>query len=79
MRVENKSGQSEVRHTENMSKGGLALSIQMELEEGEIVRVMCPYAENGTNIEQRCEVRWRDPYPAGKRCYYGLRFLRQHS
>jgi hypothetical protein len=76
VRVENRIGQSEVIHTENISKTGIAVSIQMELEEGEIVRVMCPYIENGTNIEQKCEVRWRDPYPAGKRRYYGLKYIR---
>ena len=75
IRVENSRGESEVLRTEDMSKAGLSVCMQMEIEVGEKVKVMCPYAENGTNIEQRCEVRWRDPYPAGKRRYYGMRFL----
>jgi len=79
LRVVNRSGQTEILRTENMSKTGLAVSLQMEMEVGEIVNVMCPYVEGGTNIEQRCEVRWKDPYPAGKRRYYGLRFIRKET
>ena len=79
IRVVNKSGQAEVLRTEDMSKTGLAVSLQMEMEVGEIVTVMCPYVEGGTNIEQRCEVRWKDPYPAGKRRYYGLHFIRKET
>lgn len=74
IRVENSRGESEVLRTEDMCKAGLSVCMQVEVEVGEIVRVMCPYVEHGTNIEQRCEVRWRDPYPGGKRRYYGLRF-----
>jgi hypothetical protein len=75
IRVENSRGEAEILRTEDMSKGGVAISMQMELAAGEIVKVMCPYIECGTNIEQRAEICWRDPYPAGKRRYYGLRFL----
>lgn len=79
IRVANCSGQTETLRTENMSKAGLAVSMQMELELGDIVTVMCPFVEGGTNIEQRCEVRWKDPYPAGKRRYYGLRYIRKET
>lgn len=51
IRVESSRGHSEILRTENMSKAGMAVCMQMEIEAGEIVKGMCPYAENGTNIE----------------------------
>jgi hypothetical protein len=75
IRVERSNGDSEILRTEDMSKGGVSVSSQLELDAGEIVKVMCPYVDGGTNIEHRSEVRWRDPYPAGKRRYHGLQFL----
>lgn len=74
--VRNSRGQEEVLHTENMSKGGFAVSLKMELEEGETVTVMVPYVENGTNIAQKVRVCWRDPYPSSNRRYYGMKFVR---
>ena len=75
--VRSARGDEEVLHTENMSKGGFAALLKMELEEGETVTVMVPYIENGTNIAQRVQVCWRDPYPSSNRRYYGMKFVRQ--
>ncbi|MBZ5542604.1 MAG: PilZ domain-containing protein [Acidobacteriia bacterium] len=68
-------GQEEVSKTENISKGGLALSLAMELNVGEVVRVLYPYSPGGQNIEQKAEIRRRAIYAFGGRRLYGLRLI----
>jgi hypothetical protein len=68
-------GQEEVSKTENVSKGGLALSLAMELNVGEVVRVLYPYLAGGQNIEQKAEIRRRATYALGGRRLYGLRLV----
>jgi hypothetical protein len=68
-------GQEEVSKTENVSKGGLALSLAMELNVVEVVRVLYPYSPGGQNIEQKAEIRRRANYAFGGRRLYGLRLV----
>jgi len=68
-------GQDEISKTENVSKGGLALSLAMELNVGEVVRVLYPYSPSGQNIEQKAEIRRRANYAFGGRRLYGLRLV----
>jgi len=69
-------GQQEITKTENVSKGGLAVSLSMDLALGDIVKIVCPYAPGGQNIEERTEVRRRATFSYGGRRLYGLRHLR---
>jgi hypothetical protein len=70
--VRTPSGEEEIGKTENLSNVGLAVLLCIDLKEGEIVSVFCPYTAGGQNIEQKAKVRWRDPYPAGPKRFYGL-------
>ena len=74
IRIRNHRGDSEVTKTENVSKGGFAVSLSMKLEVGEIVSVICPYTEGGSDLEQRAEVRRRAPSDPG-RWRYGCRYV----
>jgi hypothetical protein len=74
IRIRNHKGESEVTKTENVSKGGFAVSLTMNLDVGEIVNVVCPYIEGGSDLEQRAEVRRRAPSDPG-RWRYGCRYF----
>jgi hypothetical protein len=69
-------GQQEISKTEDVSKGGVAVSLAMELGVGDVVRVVYPYSPGGENIEQKMEVRRRATYAFGGRRLYGLRLIR---
>jgi hypothetical protein len=68
-------GQEEVSNTENVSQGGLALSLAMELNVGEAVRVLYPYSPGGRSPEQKAEIRRRANYALGGRRLYGVRLV----
>jgi hypothetical protein len=68
-------GEEEIAKTENISKGGVAVCLGMKLSVGEIVKVVCPFTEDGQNFEQKAEVRRRAPFVAGERWLYGFRYL----
>ncbi len=70
--VRTQKGEEELGRTENLTSAGFAVALRMELTEGEVVTVICPYTEGGQNIEQKAVVRWRDAYPAGFNRVYGL-------
>jgi len=73
--VRSQKGEAEVTKTENLSKGGFAVSLSMELDVGEVVTVVCPYTPGGQNIEQKAEVRRRATYSFGGVRFYGFAFL----
>jgi hypothetical protein len=70
--VRDQHGGQEVSKTENVSKGGLAVSLGLKLEVGEVVTVCCPYSEGGQNLEQKAEVRNRTTIFIGERWTYGM-------
>jgi hypothetical protein len=70
--VRSKKDKEEIGTTENLTTSGLAVALAMDLAEGEIVTIICPYTPGAQNIEQKAVVRWRDPYPAGPKRFYGL-------
>jgi hypothetical protein len=72
--VRHRSGAEEVSTTENISVGGLATVLSMELKVGDIVTYLCPYAPNGHSIIQQAECRWSAPAsPGGTQNIYGFR------
>jgi hypothetical protein len=75
VRVRNLRGDQEIGKTENISKGGLAVILEMKLAVGELVQVVCPYTQGDQNLEQKAEVRRRVELFAGSRWLYGLRYL----
>jgi hypothetical protein len=75
--VRNSKGQQEIAKTENLSKGGLALCLKMELSLGEFVTVICPYSGGIEEFERKAEVRYRAPHIAGLNWFYGLRYYRE--
>ncbi len=74
VRVRNASDETEIAKTENISKGGLGVTLQMRLNVGDLVRIECPYSATGEHIEQRAEVRRVIPICKGRTWLYGLRY-----
>jgi hypothetical protein len=72
--VRDQGGAQEVSKTECLSKGGLAVSLALKLEVGDVVSVYCPYCEGGQNFEQKAEVRSRLTFFQGERWIYGLSY-----
>lgn len=74
--VRNQKGEHEVSKTENVSKGGLAVPLEMELQVGEMVSVECPHTSEVPDILQKAEVRSRATFSFGGRRLYGLKYVR---
>jgi endogenous inhibitor of DNA gyrase (YacG/DUF329 family) len=74
--VRGPGGEEEVSKTENLSKGGLAVSLAMELAVGDVVSVVCPYTPGSQDIPQKAEVRRRATYSFGGRREYGFQYSR---
>lgn len=73
--VRNQQGEEEITKTEDVSKGGVAVSLAMDLEVGNIIEIVCPYT--GTqDIPQKGEVRRRGTFPFGGKRLYGIHYLR---
>jgi hypothetical protein len=68
-------GQEEISKTENVSAAGLAVSLAMELNPGDSLRVVYPYSSERESIEQQAEVRRRAAYAFAGRRLYGLRLV----
>jgi len=76
VQVRSHKGQEEISKTENISKGGLAVALQIMLAVGEIVTVACPFTRGGENLLQKAEVRRRTAVAPGSKWVYGLRYIR---
>lgn len=73
--IQNREGDAEIVKTEDVSKGGIAVCLQMKLAVGEGVTVVCPYSEGGQQIGQEAEVRRRVPLYGGEKWFYGLQYV----
>lgn len=74
--VRNQRGEQEITKTENVSKGGVAVSLAMELAMGETLSVVCPYTQGGQGIEHKAAVRRRSTFTFGDMRLYGLHYIR---
>jgi PilZ domain len=74
--VRNAKGEEETGKTENLSKGGLAVSLAMDLNVGDILQVVCPYTPGSQDIPQKAEVRSRATFPFGDKRQYGIHYIR---
>jgi len=75
--IQDGNGQKEIGKTEDVSKGGIAVTLAMKLAVGARVTAVCPYTEGGQQIGQKAEVRRHVPLGGGQRWLYGLRYIRQ--
>jgi hypothetical protein len=73
--IRDQKGRQEVSKSENISKGGLEVSLNFILEVGDIVTVYCPYSEGGHNLGQKAEIRNRRTFFAGESWVYGMRYI----
>jgi hypothetical protein len=73
VQVRNAAGDDELTSTENLSPGGLAVSLAMELRVGDSVEVIQSNAAAGLS-PRAATVRRRSSYPLGGRRLYGLQF-----
>jgi hypothetical protein len=72
-----KNGANEISCTENISVGGFAAILGLDLKIGDRAAAICLYMADGTNIEQQVECRWCKPVtPGATKRVYGFRFLR---
>jgi hypothetical protein len=74
--VRNQKGEHEISKTENVSKGGVAVPLEMELQVGDLVSVECPHTSEVPDILQKAEVRYRATFSFGGRRLYGLMYIR---
>ncbi len=70
--VRNAGGQEETSATENVSPGGLAVSLAMELKVGDQLQVVHPSFPGNAASGRTAVVRRRATYPLGGRRLYGL-------
>jgi hypothetical protein len=75
VQIRNAAGDDELSSTENLSPGGLAVSLAMELRVGESVEVIHSNAAAMSLTTRAATVRRRSAYPLGGRRLYGLQFV----
>lgn len=73
--VRNAAGEEETAKSDNISKGGLAVSLAMDLKVGDQIQVICPYT-GSQDISQKGEVRQRARFDFGGKRMYGIRYLK---
>ena len=73
--VRNVAGEEETAKSENISKGGLAVSLAMDLKVGDQIEVICPYT-GSQDIPQKGEVRQRATFDFGGKRMYGIRYIK---
>jgi PilZ domain len=73
--VRNAKGVEEVTKTEDLSKGGAAAALSMDLSVGDQVTVICPYSGQAAEPGQKAEVRRRGSFLFNDRRQYGFKYL----
>lgn len=72
--VRDAKGKEDLVRTENVSVGGFAVILTLDLAPGHAVTYICPYGGKGQQIEQQAECRWSAPVSAGGvQRFYGFR------
>lgn len=72
--VRDQKGNEELARTENVSIGGFAVILSLDLAADEIVTYVCPYAGGIQMIEQKAECRWSaSASSGGVQRIYGFR------
>jgi len=74
--VRNAKGVEEITKTEDVSKGGVAVALSMDLTVGEEVIVVCPYSGQGPRFDQKAQVRRRANFTFNDRRVYGFQYIR---
>ncbi len=74
--VRNAKGVEEITKTEDVSKGGVGVSLSMDLTVGDQVIIVCPYSGHGPGFDQKADVRRRASFTFNDRRLYGFRYLR---
>jgi len=74
--VRNSQGEEEITKTENISTGGWAVSLAMELNVGDRLDIVCPYTLGSQDIPQKGEIRRRATFPFGGKRLYGIQRIR---
>jgi PilZ domain-containing protein len=73
--VREAGGEEETSKSENVSKGGLAVSLALDLKVGDQIQVICPYT-GSQDIPQKGEVRQRAKFDFGGKRMYGIRYVK---
>ncbi|HLY59726.1 MAG TPA: PilZ domain-containing protein [Terriglobia bacterium] len=73
--VRNSKGAEEVTTTEDLSKGGVAVALAMDLQVGEHITVICPYNGQPNEPTQKAEVRRRAAFAFNERRHYGFLYI----
>ncbi len=75
VQIRSAAGEDELSSTENMSPGGLAVSLAMDLRVGDMVEVIHSNPAASELTTRKATVRRRSAYPLGGRRLYGLQFV----
>jgi hypothetical protein len=67
-------GQEEISKSENVSTGGFAVSLSMDVNVGDRLQVVYPYSPESPAAERQAIVRRRATHPFGGRRLFGLQF-----
>lgn len=74
--VRNQKGEEEITKTDNISKGGVAVSLAMDLEVGDVLSIVCPYTPGSQEIPQKGKVHRRGMFPFSGKRLYGIAYVR---
>jgi len=74
--VRNAKGVEEITKTEDVSKGGVAVALSMDLKVGDLVAIVCPYGGQGQRFDQKAQVRRRANFIFNDRRVYGFQYIR---
>jgi hypothetical protein len=74
--VRNAKGMDETGKTDDLSKGGVAVSLAMDLVVGDQVTVISPYNGHTNEPGQKAEVRRRAVFTFNDKRQYGLQYIR---
>jgi hypothetical protein len=77
--VRSQKNEQENTKTQNVSKGGLAVALGLELAVGDTVDVICPYSPGAQNIPQKARVRWRSLARFNAMWSYGLAYITEKT
>jgi hypothetical protein len=73
--VRNAQGVEEIGKTVDVSRGGVAVALAMDLTVGDKVTIICPYSGNRREPGKKAEVRRRAAFPFNERRDYGFLYL----
>lgn len=74
--VRGPKGEQEIARSENLSEGGLGVSLSMNLNVDDALSIVCPYVPGGQGLGNKAQVRHRTTPVRGDTQHYGFSYVR---